>query len=189
MTAHSTAEWTGQQLREALPFEQIPRYLFRVRDRIFGNEFREDVKAMGITEVLSSPRSPWQRAYVERVIGTIRSECLDHMIVLSEASLYRHVKSFLAYYHEPRTHLSLAKDPPAPARSLARTRRRGCTYLGPRRTPRSPRSSITCRIFSQRDCSAWMRAFREEISTAMVAAETLSRTRSRPQFLGRLAVE
>ena len=67
---------------------------------------------MGIKDVLSAPRSPWQRAYVERVIGTIRRECLDHGIVLNETSLYRHVKSFLAYYHESRTHLSLAKDTP-----------------------------------------------------------------------------
>jgi transposase InsO family protein len=114
VTAHPTAEWTAQQLREAFPFEQIPRYLLRDRDRIFGDEFRKDVKAMGIKEVLSAPRSPWQRAYVERVIGTIRRECLDHVIVLNEVSLYRHVKSFLAYYHESRTHLSLAKDPPEP---------------------------------------------------------------------------
>jgi len=69
---------------------------------------------MGITEVLSAPRSPWQRAYVERVIGTIRRECLDHMIILNESSLHHHVKSFLAYYHESRTHLSLAKDAPEP---------------------------------------------------------------------------
>ena len=114
VTAHPTAEWTAQQLREAFPFEQIPRYLLRDRDRIFGDEFTRDVKAMGIKEVLSAPRSPWQRAYVERVIGTIRRECLDHVIVLNEASLYRHVKSFLEYYHESRTHLSLAKDPPEP---------------------------------------------------------------------------
>ena len=75
---------------------------------------------MGIQEVLSAPRSPWQRAYVERVIGTIRRECLDHVIVLNEASLYRQVKSFLAYYHESRTHLSLAKDTsePRPVRPL-----------------------------------------------------------------------
>ena len=69
VTAHSTAEWTVQQLREACPFEQIPRYLLRDRDGIFGNEFRQRVKAMGIEEVLSTPRSPWPRAYVERVIG------------------------------------------------------------------------------------------------------------------------
>jgi transposase InsO family protein len=114
VTAHPTAEWSAQQLREAFPFEQIPRYLLRDRDRIFGDEFRKDVQAMGIQEVLSAPRSPWQRAYVERFIGTIRRECLDHVIVLNEASLYRHVKSFLAYYHESRTHLSLAKDTPEP---------------------------------------------------------------------------
>jgi transposase InsO family protein len=112
VTSHPTAEWSAQQLREAFPFDQIPRYLLRDRDGIFGGEFRKDVKAMGIKEVLSAPRSPWQRAYVERVIGTIRRECLDHVIVINEASLHRHVKSFLAYYHESRTHLSLDKDAP-----------------------------------------------------------------------------
>src|SRR5450432_2999285 len=90
VTAHPTAEWTGQQLREAFPFNQLPRYLLRDRDGIFAAEFRNDVKAMGIKEVLSAPRSPWQRAYVERVIGTIRRECLDHVIVFQEADLYKH---------------------------------------------------------------------------------------------------
>jgi putative transposase len=112
VTAHPTAEWTAQQLREAFPFDQSPRYLLRDRDSIFGGEFRKEVTAMGIQEVLSTPRSPWQRAYVERVIGTIRRECLDHVIVFNEASLHRHVKSFMTYYHESRTHLSLAKDAP-----------------------------------------------------------------------------
>ena len=107
-------EWTAQQLRESFPFEQVPRYLLRDRDGIFGAEFRTDVKSMGIQEVLSAPRAPWQRGYVERVIGTIRCECLDHVIVFGEASLYQHVKSFLGYYHESRTHLSLAKDAPEP---------------------------------------------------------------------------
>src|SRR6266513_442090 len=69
---------------------------------------------MGIKEVLSAPRSPWQRAFVERVIGTLRRECLDHVLVFNEASLYRHVKSFVAYYRESRTHLSLAKDTTEP---------------------------------------------------------------------------
>jgi len=92
----------------------MPRYLLRDRDGIFGREFRRDVEAMGIKEVLSTPRSPWERGFVERVIGTIRRECLDHVIVFSEGSLYRHVKSFLAYYHETRTHLSLGKDAPEP---------------------------------------------------------------------------
>jgi transposase InsO family protein len=114
VTAHPTAEWTAQQLREAFPFDQAPRYLLRDRDCIFGSEFRSEVKSMGIKEVLSTPRSPWERAFVERVIGTIRRECLDHVIVFNQASLYRHVKSFLAYYHESRTHLSLSKDSPEP---------------------------------------------------------------------------
>ena len=81
VTAHPTAEWTGQQLRKAFPFEQVPRYLLRDRDAIFGEKFQRQVTDMGIHEVLSTPRSPWQRAYVERVIGSIRRECLDHVIV------------------------------------------------------------------------------------------------------------
>ena len=113
VTARPTAEWTGQQLREAFPFDQISRYLLRDRDGIFGREFRTDVAAMGI-EVLSTPRPPWQRAYVERVIGTIGRECLDHVMVFNQASLYRHIKSFLAHHHEFRTHLSLVKDAPEP---------------------------------------------------------------------------
>jgi transposase InsO family protein len=114
VTPHPTAEWTAQQLREAFPFDQAPRYLLRDRDHIFGNEFIKQVKDLGIEEVLSAPRSPWQRAYVERVIGTLRRECLDHVIVFNEASLRRHVKSFVTYYHESRTHLSLVKDAPEP---------------------------------------------------------------------------
>src|ERR1700716_2979582 len=112
ITAHPTAEWTAQQLREAFPWNTTPRYLLRDRDRIFGDAFSKQVKDMAIQEVLSAPRSPWQRAYVERVIGTIRRECLDHVIVFNEASLYRHLKSFMTYYHETRTHLSLGKDSP-----------------------------------------------------------------------------
>ena len=87
VTAHPTAEWTTQQLREAFPWDTAPRYLLRDRDRIFGKDFVDQVKAMGIKQVLSAPRSPWQRAYVERVIGTIRRECLDHVIVFNQSSL------------------------------------------------------------------------------------------------------
>jgi putative transposase len=104
VTAHPTAEWIAQQ----------PRYLLRDRDRIFGHDFVQQVKAMGIKQVLSAPRSPWQRAHVERVIGTIRRECLDHMIVFNERSLYRHLQGFLEYYHRNRTHLALEKDSPEP---------------------------------------------------------------------------
>ena len=80
VTARPTAEWTVQQLREAFPWDTAPGYLLRDCDRIFGQAFVHQVRAMGIREVLSAPRSPWQRAYVERVIGTIRRECLDHII-------------------------------------------------------------------------------------------------------------
>jgi len=114
VTAHPTAEWTGQQLREAFPFEHLPRYLLRDRDAIFGDEFRRQVRDMGTHEVLSTPRSPWQRAYVERVIGSIRRECLDHVIVFHESSLRRTLDSYFDYYHRSRTHLSLGKDSPEP---------------------------------------------------------------------------
>jgi putative transposase len=113
VTAHPTAEWTGQQLREAFPFEEVPRYLLRDRDGIFGADFTKEVRNLGIEEVLSAPRSPWQRAYIEQVIGSIRRECLDPVIVFNEESLRRHMKSYVQYYHETRTHLSLEKDTPA----------------------------------------------------------------------------
>ena len=93
VTAHPTAEWTAQQLREAFPWETA-RSLLRDRDRIFGPDFVTQVKAMGIKQVLSTPRSPWQRAYVERAIGTIRRECLDHVIVFSEAGLCLDLRKF-----------------------------------------------------------------------------------------------
>jgi putative transposase len=112
VTAHPTAEWAAQQLRNAFPWDTTARYLLRDRDRIFGDDFVRQVRDMGIQEVLSAPRCPWQRAYVERVIGSIRRECLDHMIVFNEASLHQNVKLFVSYYHHTRTHLSLAKDTP-----------------------------------------------------------------------------
>ena len=117
VTAHPTAEWTAQQVREAFPWDSAPRYLVRDRDRIFGKEFVDQVKAQGIKQVLSAPRSPWQRAYVERLIGSIRRECLDHVIVLGERSLHQYVSVYTDYYHRWRTHLALAKDAPEPRRT------------------------------------------------------------------------
>src|SRR5438128_129500 len=114
VTAHPTAEWTAQQLREAFPWETAPRYLLRDRDGIFGRDFVDQVTAFGMSDVLSTPGSPWQRAFIERVIGTIRRECLDHVIVLSEHGLRRHLTRFVAYYHQSRTHLGLQKDAPEP---------------------------------------------------------------------------
>jgi transposase InsO family protein len=114
VTAHPTAEWTAQQLREAFPFDRIPRYLLRDRDQIFGDDFRRQVRDMKIREVLSAPRSPWQRGYIERVIGSIRRECLDHVIVFNEGGLRRTLSIYFSYYHETRPHLSLEKDAPEP---------------------------------------------------------------------------
>jgi transposase InsO family protein len=149
VTTHPTAEWTAQQLREAFPWDTAPRYLLRDRDRIFGQAFVDQVRAMGIKQVLAAPRSPWQRAHVERVIGTIRRECLDHVIVFNERSLYRHLRSFLDYYHRSRTHLGLrAGVSPDP---ICRTRASHFDSTG-RRTPsslRAPRRlrSPTCSAF------------------------------------------
>lgn len=112
VTSHPTAEWTAQQIVEAFPFDSAPKYLLRDRDGIYGFEVRKQVEAMGIKEVLSAPRSPWQRAYVERVIGSIRRECLDHVIVFDEESLRRTLRSYFGYYHRARLHLSLDKDSP-----------------------------------------------------------------------------
>jgi transposase InsO family protein len=114
VTSHPTAEWTAQQMREAFPWDSAPRYLLRDRDGIFGQDFVDVVNAMGIKQVLCAPRSPWQRAYVERVIGTLRRECLDQMIVFNQRGLHRHVAEFLDYYHRHRTHLALEKDSPEP---------------------------------------------------------------------------
>lgn len=112
VTAHPTAEWTAQQMLDAFPFDTAPKYLLRDRDRIYGQSFRKQVEVMNIKEVLSAPRSPWQRAYVERVIGSIRRECLDHLIVFDEESLRRMLRSYFSYYHRSRLHLSLDKDSP-----------------------------------------------------------------------------
>ena len=112
MTAHPPAEWTAQQLREAFPWGTAPQYLLRDRDGIFGSGFTKQLEQIGIEEELGAPGVPQQRAYIERVIGTIRRECLDRVIVFNEASLRRQLKLFLEYYHQSRTHLSLAKDTP-----------------------------------------------------------------------------
>ena len=112
VTTHPTAEWAAQQMLEAFPFDKAPRYLLRDRDRIYGQEFRKQVEIINIKEVLSAPRSPWQRAYVERVIGSIRRECVDHVIVFNEDSLRRTLRLYFSYYHRSRLHLSLDKDSP-----------------------------------------------------------------------------
>ena len=112
VTAHPTAEWTAQQIVEAFPIDSAQIYLLRDSDGIYGHEFRKQVDVMGIQEVLSAPRSPWQRACVERVIGSIRRECLDHVVVFDEDSLRCTLRSYFCYYHRSRLYLSLDKDSP-----------------------------------------------------------------------------
>lgn len=112
VTAHPTAAWTVQQLREAFPWDSAPRYLLRDRDSIYGSAVRRTVQGMGVEEVLTAPRAPWQNPFVERLIGSLRRECLDHVIVWNERSLRRHLSLYLTYYHAFRTHLGLAKDAP-----------------------------------------------------------------------------
>src|SRR5262249_34462121 len=100
--------------REAFPWDSAPRYLLRDRDRIFGQDFVDQVKAMGIKQVLSRPRWPWHGPTVDGLFGTLRGECLDPMIILNNRGLYRHLAEFLDYYHRNRTHLALEKDSPVP---------------------------------------------------------------------------
>jgi transposase InsO family protein len=114
VTEHPTAEWTAQQVVDACPWDEAPRYLLRDRDRIYGASFRQRVQHMGIEEVLIAPRSPWQNPYVERLIGSIRRECLDHVIVLHERHLRRLLTEYFRYYHHWRTHRALAMDCPRP---------------------------------------------------------------------------
>jgi putative transposase len=114
VTDSPTAQWTAQQLVEAFPWQTAPRYLLRDRDAVYGVAFSSRVQAMGIHEVKTAPRSPWQNPYVERLIGTLRRECLDHGVVLNQPHLRRLLSAYLIYYHGARTHLSLAKDAPEP---------------------------------------------------------------------------
>ena len=112
VTEHPTAEGTARQLLQAFPWDSGPRYLLRDRDGAYGEKFREAASWLDIREVLTAPQSPWQNAYVERLIGSIRRECLDHVIILSEAGLRRMLRSYFDYYERSRTHLSLGKDAP-----------------------------------------------------------------------------
>jgi putative transposase len=116
VTDSPTAFWTGQQIIEAFPWDTAPRFMIRDRDGIYGEVFVRRVGSMGIEEVLISAQSPWQNPYVERVIGSIRRECLDRVIVLNETHLRRVLTSYFRYYHEARTHLGLGKDCPVPRR-------------------------------------------------------------------------
>jgi len=115
VTAHPTAEWTTQQIVEAFPAEGTePRYLLRDRDSIYSDWFGHRVAGLGIKEIVTAPQSPWQNPYAERVIGSIRRECLDHVIVLGENHLRQILREYVRYYNESRPHLSLERNAPAP---------------------------------------------------------------------------
>src|SRR5262245_1558780 len=98
VTEHPTAAWTAQQIVEAFPEDTAPRFLLRDRDNIYGEEFRQRVMGMKIEEVMTAPHSPWQSPYVEQLIGSIRRECLDHVVILGERHLRCILRSYLAYY-------------------------------------------------------------------------------------------
>jgi putative transposase len=114
VTDQPTAVWTARQILEAFPNETTPRYLLRDRDAIYGERFTRCLANMGIRDVIIAPGAPWQNACAERVIGSIRRECLDHVIVLSEAHLGRLLRAYLAYYNTARPHQSLDNNSPQP---------------------------------------------------------------------------
>jgi transposase InsO family protein len=125
VTSHPTAEWMANQLTEACGWEQAPRYLIRDRDGVFGELFVRRLRSMGIRDRPTSPRSPWQNGFAERLIGSIRRECLDHVVVFGERHLRHILLSYMKYYNEVRTHLSLEKDTPV-SRAVERSGRILC---------------------------------------------------------------
>jgi transposase InsO family protein len=114
VTAHPTAIWTAQQIVNAFPEDTAPKYLIRDRDAIYGEYFRQRIKNLGIKEVIIAPCSPWQNPFAERVIGSIRRECLDHVIIFNEDYLRRVLSEYFGYYHQVRTHQSLDRNSPIP---------------------------------------------------------------------------
>jgi transposase InsO family protein len=120
VTTNPTAEWVARQLTEAFPWDMAPRYMIRDRDRIYGTVVTRRLRAMGIRDRPTARASPWQNGFAERLIGSIRRECVDHFIVLGEAHLRRILRSYARYYNDIRTHRSLDKDAPV-SRPVQRT--------------------------------------------------------------------
>jgi transposase InsO family protein len=123
VTAHPTAEWIAQQITEAFPWNETPRYLIRDRDGVYGAVVTRRLRAMGIRDKPIAPGSPWQNPYAERLIGTLRRECLDHILIFGERHLRRLLASYSSYYNTSRTHRSLDKDAPVsrPVQRIGRT--------------------------------------------------------------------
>src|ERR1700761_4076288 len=116
VTANPTAEWVARQITEAFPWDEAPHYMIRDRNRIYGSVVTRRLRAMGIRDKPTAPASPWQNGFAERLIGSIRRECVDHIIVLGEVHLRRILKSYALYYNGIRTHRSLNKDAPVSRR-------------------------------------------------------------------------
>ncbi len=114
VTAHPSAEWMARQLTEACGWEWTPKYIVRDRDSVYGEIFTRRLRAMGIRDRPTAPQSPWQNGHTERLIGSIRQECLDHVVVFGERHLRHVLLSYMHYYNSARTHLSLNKDAPLP---------------------------------------------------------------------------
>ena len=112
VTDSPTADWTSLQLTQAFPFDTTPRFLIRDRDGIYGRKVVDTLKAMDIQQIITSRKSPWQNGHCERVVGSIRRECLDHIIVFNARHLRKILRKYINYYHESRTHLGLEKDCP-----------------------------------------------------------------------------
>ena len=121
VTDQPSARWPTLQILQAFPWDTAPRFLLRDRDGIYGLQSRSRVSGLGIKEVLTAPRSPWQHPCAERLIGSIRRECLDHVIVLNEGHLRRIMTSYVEYYNRTRLHLSLERDAPVPRHRQALT--------------------------------------------------------------------
>ena len=119
-TSNPTADWIARQITEAFPWDEAPRYLIRDRDQVYGAAATRRLRTMGIRDKPIAPGSPWQNGFAERLIGSIRRECVDHLIVLGETHLRRVLKSYARYYNEMRTHRSLDKDAPL-SRPVQRT--------------------------------------------------------------------
>jgi transposase InsO family protein len=111
-TTNPTAEWIACQITEAFPWDQAPQYLIRDRDAPYGHAVTRRLAAMGIRDRPTSPRSPWQNGHIERLVGSIRRECPDHIVVLGEAHLRQILRAYADYYNRARTHLALRKDAP-----------------------------------------------------------------------------
>jgi transposase InsO family protein len=112
VTSHPTADWIARQMTEAFPWNEAPRYLIRDRDCVYGAAVRNRLRAMGIRDKPIAPGSPWQNGFAERLIGSIRRECVDHVIALGEAHLRGILQAYARYYNDLRTHRSLDKDAP-----------------------------------------------------------------------------